>query len=346
MEQRKAGDRVVAFDLLNIAACMAVVMLHVNGAIWTFSYGRYWWTSLIGETVFYWAVPVFFMLSGANLMDYRKRYSTRTFLKKRFEKTLIPFLFWSVISVLWSNALGSCDVHGVRQWIDAILNSRGMGIYWFFIPLFALYLALPALSLIPEQHRKNIFGGMIVYSFATASVLPMVFQALGIPYNYSMQNPLNGGSNVMWLLLGYWITHYPIGKRTRMASYGLGVLALLLRYFGTLVLSYRDGGVNLFFSGYERFPSVLLAVAVFIWFYYHDWSFITEKQQRLLVKLSGASFGVYLIHFYLLQVFTVILGVDMRSIWWRVLGTPVLYPLSVALVLLGKRLPVVKKILP
>lgn len=339
-------ERVIAFDLLNIAACIAVVELHVNGAVWTFSYGRYWWICLIGETAFYWAVPVFFMLTGANLMDYRQRYTTKEYLAKRAKKTVIPFLFWSVISVLWGNAVGNCDVHGWKQWIDAVLNSKGLVIYWFFVPLFALYLAIPALSLIPEAHRKNIFGAMIVYSFITASVLPMAFQALEIPFNYSMQNPLNGGSYVMFLLMGYWITHYPISKRTRMLSYALGVGALLVRYFGTLALSYRDGYVNLFFSGYERFPSVLLAVPVFIWFYYHDWSFISQKQRYLLTKLSSASFGVYLVHFYLLQVFTVIIGVDMRSIWWRALGTPILYPLSVALVLLVKRLPVAKELLP
>lgn len=259
---------------------------------------------------------------------------------------MIPFLFWSVVSVFWGNAVGNCDVQGWRQWIDAILNSRGLVIYWFFIPLFALYLAIPALSLIPQAKRKNVFGGMILYSFITSSVLPMVFQALEIPFNYGMQNPLNGGNYVMFLLIGYWIAHYPISKRMRMTSYVLGVFGILLRYFGTLLLSYRDGYVNMFFSGYERFPSVLLAIPVFIWFYYHDWDFLGEKQRDLLVKLSGASFGVYLIHFYLLQVFTVIIGVDMRSIWWRSLGTPVLYPLSVMLVLLGKKIPVVKKLLP
>ena len=41
------------FDVINIAACIAVVVLHVNGAVWNFSYGRYWATSLILECVFY-----------------------------------------------------------------------------------------------------------------------------------------------------------------------------------------------------------------------------------------------------------------------------------------------------
>ncbi len=31
------------------------------------------------EVSFYWAVPVFFMLTGVTLLDYRKRYSTKVF---------------------------------------------------------------------------------------------------------------------------------------------------------------------------------------------------------------------------------------------------------------------------
>lgn len=43
---------------------------------------RAWNTSLIVECLFYFAVPVFVMLSGANLMNYRKKYDTKTFLLK------------------------------------------------------------------------------------------------------------------------------------------------------------------------------------------------------------------------------------------------------------------------
>ena len=65
----------LSVDILNILACVAVIFLHVNGAVWAFSYERYWTTSLVIECVFFLAVPVFFLLSGATLMDYRQRYN-------------------------------------------------------------------------------------------------------------------------------------------------------------------------------------------------------------------------------------------------------------------------------
>lgn len=168
-----------AFDLLNIAACISVVILHVNGAIWDFSYGRYWVTSLILECAFYWAVPVFFMLSGATLVDYRERYNTKAFFIHRFSKTLPPFLFWSVVSVFWAvysqHSLPVDMLTDWRAWIDIIFNTKAMSIYWFFIPLFALYLCIPFISSVPETARIKVFGFAFLYSFISGSCLPHVF---------------------------------------------------------------------------------------------------------------------------------------------------------------------------
>lgn len=52
------------------------------------------------ETVFYFVVPIFFMISGATLMDYRDRYNTKDFFIKRGLCTFIPFIVWSLIWVI------------------------------------------------------------------------------------------------------------------------------------------------------------------------------------------------------------------------------------------------------
>ena len=74
-------------DVLNVIAMFAVVMLHANGCFWTYSTDRYWFEANIIESVMYFGVPVFFMISGATLLDYRERYSTKDFFIKRIKKT-------------------------------------------------------------------------------------------------------------------------------------------------------------------------------------------------------------------------------------------------------------------
>lgn len=63
--------------------------------------------------VCYWALPIFFMLSGANLMKYTDRYDTKTFLKKipkNFDSVYFmecDFLCLKILSFerIWINAV-------------------------------------------------------------------------------------------------------------------------------------------------------------------------------------------------------------------------------------------------
>ena len=174
--------RKVYLDYLNVLSAFAVVMLHTNNVFWTFSYNRYWLTANIIESVFYFAVPIFFMISGATLIDYSKRYSTKTFLKKRFSKTLIPFLFWS---------------------LDLILNSKLFPIYWFFMPLFGLYLSMPLLSAVDDEKKKSIFKYIIVSVFLL-SVLQLICGIIKLPY-FNL-NVASASGYVIYLLIGYYVS--------------------------------------------------------------------------------------------------------------------------------------------
>lgn len=93
--------RIIYYDLLNVVACISVIAMHCNGIVHSYANTIEWKESLVVEVIAYWAVPIFFMLSGATLIEYRAKYTTRTFLKKRVEKTLIPFVAWSFLMLLY-----------------------------------------------------------------------------------------------------------------------------------------------------------------------------------------------------------------------------------------------------
>ena len=85
--------------LASVVSAIAVVFLHVNNCFWQFSTGRYWFTANIIESVFYFAVPIFFMISGAMLIDFNKRYGLKKYFNKRITKTVIPYIVWSFIGL-------------------------------------------------------------------------------------------------------------------------------------------------------------------------------------------------------------------------------------------------------
>lgn len=294
------------------------------------------------------------MLSGATLLDYRNRYSTKTFFKKRFEKTVIPFIFWSIVSIFWSvyisHYLDSTVFDHVSNFLDAIINTKGMSIYWFFLPLFSLYLSIPFLSKIPINERNHIFQYGIILSFILTSVLPVLLPLMGISFNFAMDFPLNGGGYVIYLLLGYVITHDQSlfsSKAKRHIIYLLGFAGLILRYVATLLKSYQINDIDRTFWGYQRFPCVLLSVAVFVWFWYHDWSYFANGLPKKIIRvLSSASFGIYLTHFYILRFWVSHFNIEMTSWKWRVFGIPLVYGISLIVTLLIGKIPYMQKIVP
>ena len=124
--------------ILNIISCFSVVLLHANTSFWQYSDNPEWAFSNIIESVFYFAVPCFLMISGATLIDFTDKYSLRTYFIKRINKTVIPFIIWSFIGLFYSIITRRIDVMtlNVISIIDGILNAKYIGIYHFFINLF------------------------------------------------------------------------------------------------------------------------------------------------------------------------------------------------------------------
>ena len=146
--------RLLYLSVLNVLACFAVVMLHCsNAAFWNYSNTQTWVTGNLVETLFYFAVPVFFMISGVTLVDYHERYSDKVFLKKRLLKTVVPFLFWSTVAYIYWILRYNEGVfyRNPLRIISGMLNSEYIGIYWFFLPLFAIYLAMPIITRIQDK---------------------------------------------------------------------------------------------------------------------------------------------------------------------------------------------------
>ena len=158
MQVVKKKSRVAYYDILNVVACISVVFLHSNKYFHTLEKDDWWWWRVLVEVVFFYAVPVFFMLSGATLIGYRERYTTRTFFKKRFLRTFIPFIFWSVIFYgIYIAIVGieKVSLNGIIQ--NLTTGNIPYTNYWFFIPLFLFYIFMPFLSaMVLNLSRREI----------------------------------------------------------------------------------------------------------------------------------------------------------------------------------------------
>lgn len=337
------SKRVIYFDLLNVSACIAVIALHCNEMVHTWSSGLNWRYALAIEVLFYWAVPVFFMLTGATCMSYRKRYSTSVFLKKRFKKTLIPFIFWNLAIYVYIVLFQGASVLGPRTFINQILENKIESVYWFFFPLFSIYLSLPIISKLQDDMKTIRYA--LITSFVFSSLAPFTLPELGISWTENT-TVFACSSYLSYVLLGYYLANNDIKKETRCCIYLLGIFAMAFRYLFTLYSSNSLGYVDKTYFDYSAFPAYLQAAAVFVFAKYFD-SQCLSKFKNVLSKASSCSFGVYLIHKPVLD-FLIFqgMGVSTLSITLRTIGVPILYLSCALIVYVLKKIPVVKVIVP
>lgn len=345
-------NRVLYFDLLNIIATIAVVYLHCNGIVHTYSEGKSWAASLIIEVIFYWAVPIFFMLTGAKTLNYRTKRDTATFLKSRMMRIFFPFFAWSIVlfiirfSGLFFPANPSVPFT-LGGFADAFMTNSIEPTYWFFFSMFAVTLSVPVLSMLVDQ-RKTLWY-MVGCVFLFTSVAPYLFYFIGVPWNTEINISVAGGF-VMYVLLGWLLAdeEFELTKRQLRLLYIAGVLCLALRYGYTYLSSTSLGQVDRLFFNYMSVLAVVPSIALFMWFKNNESKFCgLAKHRKLITTISGASFGVYLIHKLVLD--NVICGVfeiPMDSVMLRFLCPLLLWLFCTGVVLCLKQIPVINSIVP
>lgn len=339
-------NRVLYFDVLNVIACFGVVAMHFNGLTHAYSLTWDWVQAFSIDCLFYWAVPVFFMLSGATLIDYPDKYSTKEFFKKRFTRIFIPFLMWSVIALIWKTLTGQIEPPaGPRSLISLIFNTQIIDIYWFFIPLFIVYLCIPVLARL--RHDRTTLWYMVLVGVLINILFPFLSEMCGVTWNQSAQFPLASGY-LIYAILGYLLYHQVLNRSTRFVIYILGVVGLLFRFIHTIASSALSGSFVQTSWGYENLPCFIESVAVFVLFSQIRWDklFNSEKRTVFLSKVAGCSFGVYLIHMIVFWYGLAVTGLDGGDVEWRLIGPFAAYLICVALVVITKKIPFLRRLVP
>ena len=252
------ATRSAFIDVLNITAIISCLILHHNGNVHSFSQSSSWVSSLIIETVFYFAVPVFIMITGATLLGYRQKYDTKTYFKKRFAKVLIPSIAWMIIMFCWHVFIRK-DLT-ITGWSPAsILNiftaSRENSVYYYLFVILGLYLTIPLFAPLTEKkYRKLLWYGVVAF-FIFNALLPNLSALVGINYNSDFSVRI--GSYVVYLFLGYLLSTATIPKKFRILLYLGGVLAIIWRYTTTLNASFAHGYLVKTTWGYTQFHTNL-----------------------------------------------------------------------------------------
>ena len=265
--QEKSKEKIEYIILLNVISAISVVFLHANGVFWTFSTDTYWFSANIIESVFYFAVPIFFMISGATLINYKERYSTSQFFIRRIKKTLIPFVIWSLIGLFYYLLTGKIRVSNLNleYVINGILGTSIINIYWFFPVLFCCYLCIPLFASVVVKERKKVFSYLAVACFIVNCLIPFInsiwHNRFEWPFSISV-----GSGYILYLLIGYLLNEYELKDIYKKITYICAVIGLLMHIIGTYYLSMNAGKIIQIFKGYNNVPCILYSVGIWVFF--------------------------------------------------------------------------------
>ena len=326
------------FDLLSIIASFAVICLHCNGIVHWGPQVPHWSQALVVEVVCYWAVPIFFMCTGAKTLAYRDHKTTKAFLISRFKGIFFPFFIWCVIQycIKASGLLNPRPLDwspSFSHFWQLFMSGQIDGTYWFFFAMFGVTLSIPVLSRLRE-HTDTLWYLVIAYVFLSGVVLP-ASKVFGIPWNSSL-TIATGGGYVMYAALGFLLANdhsiFNSSKR-RLALYLGGGLAFAARYGYTWFFSLHSGELNNTLFDYTYITAILPAVAVFVFFRHVPWETISffNRFSNGIRAIAGLTFGVYLMHYFVLNDFFVQhLGWDMASYRVRLLLPFIVFCLCLA----------------
>lgn len=345
-------------DLLRALASFCVVWEHFGNEVLWYDGSLAWKMCVPIQVLCFWAVPAFFMLTGATCMTYRRKHSTLGFYKRRVTKILVPYIIWATVALFINVGRGAIELApgdwGKLANALSLYASGGVeSIYWFFIPLFAIYMAMPVYSLLSKRENRPALRYTLALGTITVCFLPFIVDLfaesfnLKVVWNGSWTLPAVGGYAI-YALVGYWAITHDFSRIQRWMCYLNGVFCLALHMIGIYVLSPRLGYVPGVFKNYLGYHAFGVALAVFVACRYLRWENIFRPAilRRIISKLGECSFGVYLMHIFVLRWMEVRPVFAKYTPFWYFVCPVLCYVFCVAVVYAVRKIPVVKRIFP
>ncbi len=342
-------------DLLRAVVVFGVILVHVAADViteWSTFPKSWWWAANIYDSLIRGPVPVFVMLSGALLLP--KRESCKDFFRKRFNRIAIPSVAWIVLFLLWKKHFYKPDL-GFAEALRWVAGDTVHFHLWFLYLIIGLYLVTPIFRILIAQAKKRDIFYFLMLWFFVSSLLPFA-EALGEMFthaNVHIKIPVEPASGFIgYFVLGYFLNRY-VTKKSIFNAWAVWIVGLAVCLFGTYFLSLHFHSFQMLLYG-NMSPNVIFYTASFFIVVKYAGPVLERHMnhglKNLIVNLSKASFGIYLIHPMILDAlgkgrWGFVLKADMsHPIYMIPLTAVVIYSLSFLAIFVIQKIPYLRKI--
>lgn len=344
-------SRIIWIDLIKVVAIFSVLLLHtaspivkhlskVDPLVWNI--GNFY------DSMVRMAVPLFFMVTGALLLN-QKEESLHTFFSKRFLKVVIPLLGWSLIYILFRKYYLHQDINFLNHFFASFYKKQYYHL-WFLYTLIGLYLFIPIFKIFVQNTSKTIHLYFIILWVFTVSIIPIInkFTSIHIP-NYL---PMMSG-HIGFLLLGYMLYHLEINKKIFITSFILIIVTTIITTVGTYYLSIDANKFQSFFYKNLSLTTIIQSISYFIVLKYIAMKTYTTNTtiNTIITQLSLTSFGIYLIHPIILKIlqqkYIHLNDLTINNVVFLIpLTTIIVFMLSYIIIYFMRKIPLLKNLTP
>lgn len=301
----------VYIDVIRVCAIFLVVMNHTAafgfpkiegvGDVW-------YWGKLLFNEIVKMAVPLFFMVSGALLLD--KEESIADLYKKRVLRFGLVFIL--IVSIQY--AVYSIQ-HGGNfpEYLSCLYHGAGVNQFyalWFLKAYLGILIMLPILRIVARGMQSIHFGYMMIVQIVVCCVIPAGLLLVGeyggycfinqwIPFRAESQTlPFAYGYCIFYMLLGYFVEQkQDVVAKIRLRWWSVaGVMSLLMglvcMIFALMVkpnLEVRQSVV--FLSSFLPVPCIAFYQLVKLLSRHIQ---VGSRYAKVIAALGGASFTVML----------------------------------------------------
>ncbi len=186
------------------------------------------------------AVPLFYMISGATILNSNKTKDLNYLFEHRLVRILVPFLSWSIISAFFFQLIN----HGLHfniaiHNISMLYHQPVLTAFWFIYPLIGFYLVSPAIKAFVDNVSKSTINYILILWFITNIFLPNLAKSL--PQEYGQFFDAYGFASLIFLskMIGYFILGYKLSNienkdinlGLHLAIFSIGMLVAIINMY-------------------------------------------------------------------------------------------------------------------
>lgn len=351
------SDRIYYLDVLRIFSIVCVIAGHtaiqiIDGRtaaekLTIITSSTKWLLAVFLDNYFLCCVPLFIMISGA--LNLKKEITIHKLFSKYILRFGISYIFWGMVySILYG-----------EKYLLSIMKASIYGIsrFAFIGTITFIYLITPLLKIIVDDCCKChylmiicVWGGMIIPQIANIMIeTPIhILNELGegILFLLSRFNISSILGMIGYYIIGFWLSELPLfGKKCIKWFFWLSMLSAGVSGVLSVILSKSRGYLFHSFMHYNTINVLFYSCLLFVMF--KEIAFSMKDSKGVWRKLSGLTYGVFLIHTYFLDYFIPVkLRISAMS-FNPLVSIPLLvtitYGISLIIIYILSKIPIINK---